>query len=52
MCHFRVHPVKSLEILGLKTDLTAGDDPQPFGISGYDDEDNEFDTLDGLQIGW
>jgi hypothetical protein len=47
-----VHPVHRLEILGLKTRMKVGNDPVPFGIAGYDDNDNEFDTLDGLQISW
>ena len=47
-----VNPLAKMEVLGLKTDLTAGSDPVPFGIAGYDDEENEFDTLDGLQISW
>ena len=41
-----------MEVLGLKTELSAGSDAVPFGVAGYDDEDNEFDTLDGLQISW
>ncbi len=47
-----VHPVSKMEVLGLKTEMVAGSDPVPFGIAGYDDSDNEFDTLDGLQISW
>jgi hypothetical protein len=47
-----MRPVSRMEVLGLKTELTAGSDPVPFGVAGYDAEDNEFDTLDGLQIGW
>ena len=47
-----MRPVARLEVLGLKTELTAGSDPVPFGVAGYDKEDNEFDTLDGVQIGW
>ena len=47
-----MRPVARMEVLGLKTELTAGSDPVPFGVAGYDAEDNEFDTLDGLQIGW
>ena len=47
-----VRPLAKLEVLGLKTELTAGSDPVPFGVAGYDAEENEFDTLDGLQIGW
>ncbi len=26
-------------------------EPVPFGVAAYDGEDNEFDTLDGVQIG-
>ena len=54
MIEYLVHvrPVSHLEVLGLKTELTAGSDPVPFGVAGYDSEDNEFDTLDGLQISW
>jgi hypothetical protein len=47
-----VVPVHRLEVLGLKTNLVAGSDPVPFGVAGYDAEDNEFDTLDGLQLSW
>ena len=36
----------------LKIMFTAGSDPVPFGVAGYDTEENEFDTLDGLQISW
>ncbi|CAB4064919.1 NUP210 [Lepeophtheirus salmonis] len=46
-----IDPVR-LEILGLKTILKIRDPPSPFGVSAYDAEDNEFDTLDGLQIRW
>ncbi len=54
MVEYTIHmrPVARMEVLGLKTELTAGSDPVPFGVAGYDAEDNEFDTLDGLQIGW
>lgn len=45
-----VRPVHHMEILGLKTDLVAGSDAVPFGIAGYDAEEHEFDTLDGLQV--
>ena len=38
--------------MGLRTDLTVGGEPAPFGVAGYDAEENEFDTLDGLQINW
>ena len=38
--------------MGLRTDLTVGGEPAPFGVAGYDAEENEFDTLDGLQISW
>lgn len=47
-----VRPLAKLEVLGLKTELTAGDESAPFGVAGYDAEDNEFDTLDGLQLNW
>ena len=47
-----VRPLAKLEVLGLKTELTAGSDSVPFGVAGYDAEDNEFDTLDGLQLTW
>ena len=47
-----MRPVARMEVLGLKTELTAGSDPVPFGVAGYDAEDNEFDSLDGVQIGW
>ena len=47
-----LRPVAKMEILGLKTELTVGSEPVPFGLSAYDAEDNEFDTLDGLQIAW
>jgi len=47
-----VRPLAKLEVLGLKTELTAGSDPVPFGVAGYDAEENEFDTLDGLQLTW
>jgi hypothetical protein len=36
----------------LKRESTAGSDPVLFGVTAYDGEDNEFDTLDGVQIGW
>ena len=45
-----VRPLAKLEVLGLKTELTAGSEAVPFGVSGYDAEENEFDSLDGLQI--
>ena len=47
-----VHPLARLEILSLRSELTVGEEPQPFGIVGYDDEDEEFDTLDGIQLSW
>ena len=47
-----VRPVDKLEVLGLKTELVAGSEPVPFGVAGYDAEENEFDTLDGLQLSW
>ena len=47
-----VREVGKLEVLGLKTELTAGSDAVPFGVAGYDKDENEFDTLDGLQISW
>ena len=47
-----MRPIARLEVLGLKTELTAGSDAVPFGVAGYDAEDNEFDSLDGVQIGW
>ena len=50
--NIRVRPVHQLEVLGLKTELVAGSDPTPFGVAGYDSEENEFDTLDGLQLTW
>lgn len=54
LVEFTIHvrPLAKLEVLGLKTELTAGSDPVPFGVAGYDAEENEFDTLDGLQITW
>jgi len=45
-------PVGRLEVMGLKTELQAGDDPVPFGVAAYDKDGNEFDTLDGVQLGW
>ena len=50
--NIRVRPVHQLEVLGLKTELVAGADATPFGVAGYDSEENEFDTLDGLQLTW
>ena len=47
-----MRPVARMEVLGLKTELTAGSDPVPFGVAGYVAEDNEFGTPDGLQMGW
>ena len=44
--------VAKMEVMGLRTELTVGGDPSPFGVAGYDAEENEFDTLDGLQISW
>ena len=41
-----------LEVLALNTELTAGSKPQPFAVSGFDKDGNEFDTLDGIQISW
>ena len=41
-----------MEVMGLRTELTVGGDSAPFGVAGYDAEENEFDTLDGLQISW
>ena len=32
--------------------MIAGSTPQPFAITGYDEDGNEFDTLDGIQISW
>ena len=54
LVEFTIHVrlLAKLEVLGLKTELTAGSDPVPFGVAGYDAEENEFDTLDGLQITW
>ena len=47
-----LRPVAKLEVMGLRTDLHAGGEAAPFGVAGYDAEENEFDTLDGLQINW
>eukprot|EP00090_Calanus_glacialis_P028282 TRINITY_DN45475_c0_g1_i1.p1 TRINITY_DN45475_c0_g1~~TRINITY_DN45475_c0_g1_i1.p1 ORF type:complete len:919 (-),score=251.02 TRINITY_DN45475_c0_g1_i1:238-2994(-) len=47
-----VVPVGKLEVMGLKTELQAGDEPVPYGVAAYDKEGNEFDTLDGVQLGW
>lgn len=47
-----VRPVAKLEVMGLKTEMEVGDEPAPFGVAGYDEDDNEFDTLDGVQIAW
>ena len=47
-----IRPVVKLEVLGLRTELNVGGEPAPFGVAGYDSEENEFDTLDGLQIAW
>jgi len=47
-----VVPVGKLEVMGLKTELQAGDDPVPYGVAAYDKDGNEFDTLDGVQLGW
>ena len=47
-----IRPVAKLEVMGLRTELTVGGEPAPFGVAGYDAEENEFDTLDGLQISW
>ena len=47
-----IRPVAKLEVLALNTELIAGSEPVPFGISAFDSEDNEFDTVDGLQIKW
>ena len=48
----QIRPVAKMEVLALKTDLVAGSDPVPFGISAFDAEDVEFDTVDGLQLKW
>jgi len=47
-----VVPVDRLEVMGLKTELQAGEDPSPFGVAAYDKDGNEFDTLDGVQLSW
>ena len=47
-----MHPLARLEVPLLRRELNVGEDPQPFGIVGYDDEDEEFDTLDGIQLSW
>jgi len=47
-----VVPVAKLEVMGLKTEMQAGDEPVPYGVAAYDKEGNEFDTLDGVQLGW
>eukprot|EP00096_Caligus_rogercresseyi_P015821 TRINITY_DN829_c0_g1_i4.p1 TRINITY_DN829_c0_g1~~TRINITY_DN829_c0_g1_i4.p1 ORF type:complete len:890 (-),score=177.71 TRINITY_DN829_c0_g1_i4:182-2851(-) len=47
-----VGKVARLEIMGLKTKLKISDPPVPYGVSGFDAEENEFDTLDGLQVKW
>ena len=47
-----VREVAKLDILALNTELTSGSAPEPFAVSGYDKDGNEFDTLDGLQISW
>ena len=39
-------------MLALNTELNAGSKPQPFAVSGFDKDGNEFDTLDGIQISW
>ena len=46
-----VRPLAKLEVLGLKTELTAGSDAVPFGVSGYDAEENEFDSGSVTQHG-
>ena len=47
-----IHPLARLEVLALRSEMTVGEEPQPFGIVGYDENDEEFDTLDGLQLSW
>ena len=47
-----IRPIAKLEVLALKTELVAGSEAVPFGISAFDSEDNEFDTVDGVQIKW
>ena len=47
-----IRPVAKLEVMGLRTELNVGGEPAPFGVAGYDAEENEFDTLDGVQIAW
>ena len=32
--------------------LKIADEPVPFGLAAFDEEGNEFDTLDGVQIAW
>ena len=44
--------VAKLEVMSLNTDLTSGSPAEPFAVTAYDEEENEFDTLDGLQISW
>jgi len=47
-----IRTVAKLEVMGLRTELHVGGESAPFGVAGYDAEENEFDTLDGLQINW
>ena len=47
-----VVPVHRLEVMGLKTELQAGEEAVPFGVAAFDKDGNELDTLDGVQLGW
>jgi hypothetical protein len=39
-------------MVSLKMELTTGSDPVHFRVAAYNAEDNEFDTLNRVQIGW
>lgn len=47
-----VAPVARVSMESVKTKFKASDAAAPFGLSAYDANDNEMDTLDGLTVAW
>ena len=47
-----IAPVAKLEVVSEKTTFKIGDGPSMFGVAAYDADNNEFDTLDGVQLSW
>ena len=50
--HIHIREIAKLEVEGLKTELTVGEPSAPFGVTAYDKDGKEFDTLDGIKISW